>query len=213
MELLSDAVFGDGMSIPGAEDISVLCDERGFPYYKGSTFKGIFREELVRYLKWTQKKNEDKSGESRSVEGGNVKSKRAEDERAIEEKVKRILGGNGNNDVLNDRKVVFSDFTLSHYLKKKVIEEIGDKPAIVQECFTNLRTFTEIEDTGVVKDGSLRMLRCVNKGLCFYSDISCAAEDEELVEKVFSFIKWIGTMRNKGFGKIKISVIRGKKNA
>ena len=57
MELLSDAIFGNGMSVPGGEDISVLRDMYGFPYYKGSTFKGVFREELYRYLEWTQNPN------------------------------------------------------------------------------------------------------------------------------------------------------------
>ena len=50
MTLLSDVVFGNGMSIPGQEDISVLVDGKGFPFYKGGTFKGVFREELERYL-------------------------------------------------------------------------------------------------------------------------------------------------------------------
>ena len=60
MELLSDAIFGNGMSVPGGEDISVLRDMYGFPYYKGSTFKGVFREELYRYLEWTQNPNSKK---------------------------------------------------------------------------------------------------------------------------------------------------------
>ena len=44
MTLLSDTIFGNGVSIPGGEDISVLTDENGFPYYKGSSLKGVFRE-------------------------------------------------------------------------------------------------------------------------------------------------------------------------
>ena len=56
MQLLSDVIFGSGVSVPGGEDISVLCDKDGFPYYKGSTFKGVFREELERYLQWTEEK-------------------------------------------------------------------------------------------------------------------------------------------------------------
>ena len=52
MKLLTDTVFGNGNSIPGGEDIAVLCDDNGFPYYRGSTFKGIFREELLRLLAW-----------------------------------------------------------------------------------------------------------------------------------------------------------------
>ena len=47
MQLISDVVFGNGESIPGGEDISILSDEHGFPYYKGGTFKGIFREEAL----------------------------------------------------------------------------------------------------------------------------------------------------------------------
>lgn len=39
MELLSDAIFGNGMSIPGGEDISVLKDAQGFPYFKGIVFE------------------------------------------------------------------------------------------------------------------------------------------------------------------------------
>lgn len=53
MQLLSDAIFGNGMSVPGGEDLSVLTDEYGFPYYKGGTFKGVFREALEQYLFWT----------------------------------------------------------------------------------------------------------------------------------------------------------------
>lgn len=184
MELLSDAVFGNGMSVPGAEDISILCDVNGFPYYKGGTFKGVFREELMRYLEWTEN-----------------------DENKRKEIVEKMLGWSGDDDTLNTRKVVFSDFVLSDYIKKQVIEEIGNNPESIQDCFTNLRTFTEIEDTGIVKEGSLRMLRCVNRGLCFYSEIFCVDEDVQYVKEVLSLIKWIGTMRNRGFGKIKISVI------
>lgn len=183
MELLSDVVFGNGMSVAGAEDISVLCDVNGFPYYKGGTFKGVFREELMRYLEWTE-----------------------EDENRRKETVEKILGWSGDDDILNTRKAVFSDFVLSSYVKRQVMDEIGNNPVVIQNCFTNLRTFTEIEDTGIAKEGSLRMLRCVNKRLCFYSEIFCAKEDAEKVKEVLSLIKWIGTMRNRGFGKVKISV-------
>ena len=47
MKLESDTIFGNGMNVPGGEDISVQTDSWGFPYLKGSTFKGIFREEFI----------------------------------------------------------------------------------------------------------------------------------------------------------------------
>lgn len=31
-ELLSDAIFGSGFSIPGGEDIAVCRDEKGYPF-------------------------------------------------------------------------------------------------------------------------------------------------------------------------------------
>lgn len=55
MTLQSDAVFGNGLSIPGGEDIATQMDDAGFPYLKGNTFKGIFREELINLLSWTGK--------------------------------------------------------------------------------------------------------------------------------------------------------------
>ncbi len=182
MQLLSDVIFGSGVSVPGGEDISVLCDKDGFPYYKGSTFKGVFREELERYLQWTEEKE-------------------------IKEKITKWLGESGDTNIFSNGKLVFSDFTLSDNVKQKVLEEIGTKEGyfnIVTDIFTNIRTLTSMTEEGIVKEGSLRSLRCVNKGLYFYSEILC--EEEKTMKEVLSMIKWIGSMRNRGFGKVKITV-------
>ena len=52
MELRSDAIFGSGYSIPGGEDVAVCRDECGFPYLKGSTWKGLLRESLENLSAW-----------------------------------------------------------------------------------------------------------------------------------------------------------------
>ncbi len=180
MQLLSDTIFGNGKSIPGAEDISVLCDEYGFPYFKGGTMKGIFRETLEEYL---------------SLLGKN--------ETEVDEEVTRLLGA-GGIETASDR-LVFSDFVLSENVRQKVIKEIGpDNQESVKNLFTNLRAFTSLEE-GMAKKGSLRYARCVNQGLFFYSEIRCLKEDEELVRDVLAFIKNIGSMRNRGFGNVIIS--------
>ena len=185
MELLSDTVFGNGMSVPGGEDTSVLNDEFGFPYFKGGTFKGIFREELERLLEW---KGMEKNG--------------------IDDEMSALLGVSGASDLENQRKIVFSDFTLSKGVKKAVLEEIGlDKREIVLNTLSHTRAFTSISEDGNTKDGSLRTCRCINAGLCFYSTILCKSEDEACVKEVISLIKWVGTMTNRGFGKVKITVI------
>ncbi len=53
MELLSDAVFGSGFSIPGGEDIAVAVDGSGYPYLPGTAFKGLLRESLTNWLAWS----------------------------------------------------------------------------------------------------------------------------------------------------------------
>lgn len=185
MELLSDTIFGNGRSMPGEEDISVLTDENGFPYYKAGTFKGIFREEYARYLAL---KNES------------------------EKRLFDFLGAAGDNKTDDSGRIFFSDFRLSDAVKGAVLEEIGENdPKTVLDTLTSLRMFTKIGSDGTAADGSLRIARCVNKGVVFYSEILCAANDESEIEKVLGLVKWIGSMRNRGFGRVKISrVLEGK---
>ena len=176
MTLLSDAIFGNGLSIPGEEDISVLCDKEGFPYYKGGTFKGIFGEEMKRYLALTG------SGQ---------------------EMARKFLGF-GGNDQASDQ-LIFSDFTISEWVKKQVLKELSSNATEIKDALTNIRTFTAVDEEGMVKEGSLRMARCVNKGLVFYSKISgIQPGEEQLIKDVLRMVKWIGTLRNRGFGKVRI---------
>ena len=182
MTLLSDTIFGNGRSIPGQEDISVLRDTDGFPYYRGSTFKGIFREELKRYLGW----------------------ERTSDDR-IKETYTRLLGSEGSAEETGGN-MIFSDLTLSKGVKAAVLAELGNDNTAVLNAFTHIRTFTKIGSEGTVDYGSLRMARCVNKDLIFYGTVIFEDSDEALVREVFGLIKWIGTMRNRGFGHIRVDV-------
>ncbi|MCM1082944.1 MAG: RAMP superfamily CRISPR-associated protein [Clostridium sp.] len=178
MELLSDVIFGNGMGVPGAEDISVQHDDKGFPYYKGMTFKGILREAYERYLAWMGKTTAE-----------------------INETIAGLFGVSGSE--VETNQLVFTDFTISDYVKNEILKEDGcDNPDFVLDLLSNVRGFTSISDTGVAKEGSMRMARCVNKGLCFYGEITCEAADESILLEVVESIKFIGSMRNRGFGKV-----------
>lgn len=181
MTLLSDTVFGNGMSIPGGEDISILIDEEGFPYYKATSFKGIFREEMENLLDWQGISEEEKT-----------------------KKLARILGKSGDNNLTMEGKIRFGNFTLSHTVKAFVKEEIGDDKEAILRAFSYLRTFTALEKNGMTKAGTLRSCRCLKKGLIFYGTIDCEESDQNFVLEVLSLIKWIGTMRNRGLGQIKL---------
>lgn len=185
MKLLSDAIFGSGQSVPGAEDIAVQCDSSGFPFYKGGTFKGLFRDEFENYLFVCGKTDDEIKAETRM-----------------------LFGAEGADDP-GERKLAFTDFTLSEAVKKAIIDEIGDSdPMRVTEVLTHLRTFTKIDDNGMVANGSLRMARCIDSGLCFYGEIICAEEDKPMLSEALAFVKSIGTMRNRGFGQIRLSIVK-----
>lgn len=203
MILKSDAIFGNGMSMPGGEDISVLIDKNGFPYYKATAFKGVFREEMANLLYWEGKTKED---------------------------VNRILNKNlgGENDCLleQDGKIRFSNFTLSESIREEVLKQVRkdskienineneagmkapDESDIILRSFSYLRTFTALGENGLIKDKSLRECRCLKKGLIFYGTIECKEREEELVRQVLKCIKWLGSMRTRGFGYVKLEVIR-----
>lgn len=183
MTLLSDSIFGNGSSIPGAEDISILCDANGFPYFKGGTFKGIFREEMERYLELCGKCETD-----------------------IRQIITSLLGRASSDD--DHEQIIFADFTMASAAREAILEEIGsDKPEIVTDILTNIRTFTKIEENKMAARGSLRSARCVDQGISFYSEISCPKGAAEMVSKVLSMIKWVGSMRNRGFGKVRLTVL------
>ena len=57
--LLSDTLFGSGNSIPGGEDIAACTDEKGYPWLKGTTFKGLLRESFENLLVWENGTEED----------------------------------------------------------------------------------------------------------------------------------------------------------
>ncbi len=184
MELLSDTIFGNGVSIPGAEDITVQCDSQGFPYYKGGTFKDLFKEEFENYLYVCGKSKEE-----------------------IDTNLKAMFGEAGEKDS-DARKIVFSSFVLSDGVKQAVVDELASNdPMQITEVFTHIRTFTRMDDNGKVSEGSLRKARCIDKGLFFYSDLTCSDEDKKTIEEALCFVKSIGSMRNRGFGRVKISIV------
>lgn len=194
IKLLSDAIFGSGKSIPGGEDIGVLHDTYGFPYIGGSSVKGVLREEIENYFVWTEVKDSKKRIEELFGRAGDKTDK-----------------NHMNKD--GESKLSVSDFVLPLFLRKAVLEEldIHDKQKkqqnqdLVLDIFTGIRTFTKIED-GRNKDHSLRNARFVKSDLIFEGEILCAKEDEKLVRDCLDYVKWLGTMRTRGFGHVHVMV-------
>mgnify|MGYP000945570352 CR=1 FL=1 len=192
IELLSDTIFGSGISVPGAEDISIQYDSDGFPYLKGSTFRGVFKQEFINYLYWI-----DEDTEKNYI---------------IVEKLFGKIGyadSIANDEDYIDKKLKISDFNISDNIKKIILSSDNINSEEILASLTYIRTFTSIENSGISKIGSLRNARCIKKGLIFLGDIDVDESYEELVSEVLKCIKWLGSMRTRGFGNVKISVAGG----
>ena len=161
MELCSDTIFGSGFSVPGGEDIAVCQDEKGYPYLKGSTLKGLLRESLENYLAWT--------GQSQQLVG-------------------TLCGESDWDGTADDRRI---QLTALH---------LDPRPVVPEDCFST-RIFTSLEH-GVVKTDTLRTAVCIHRGMRFSGLFTCHQRDLALFQTVVQGIKWVGTMRSRGFGRV-----------
>lgn len=165
MQLLSDALFSSGNSIPGGEDIALRTDSNGRPYLAGSTFKGLLRESLNNLLCWS---NEDPASE-----------------------LEALFGSEGSQEENLSRRIIFGDFRLAD-------------PNVKTEDCSYLRTFTKL-DEGVVETGTLRMAACLSRGLVFHGTLFCHEDDFDQIVEAVSGIQWVGLLRNRGLGRVKIT--------
>ncbi|ADU73834.1 CRISPR-associated protein Csx10 [Acetivibrio thermocellus AD2] len=182
MELLSEAIFGSGYSIPGSVDLEIVCDEYGIPFMKAKTFKGNLREVMEDAAKLLGK--------------------------GYEEKVEQLLGKE-NSGVDSWKNLKFSDCRLQENVREYIrlaIETNKITAAEVKEAMTSIRSFTSIDDNGSSKKGSLREYRVIKKGLVFEVDVECERElsEEELALLAVSVksLRYIGMMRTRGKGRV-----------
>lgn len=162
IKLESDAIFSSGYSVAGGDDINVYTDVYGKPYFKGTSFKGLLRENMENIVTWLGQDNQI---------------------------ISILFGKESLEYVDEDRRLKFTNFVLKDNDKFNV--------------FSN-RTFTSVEN-GTAKEGSLRTAKIITKGLTFTGEIFCGEEDVELIKSGLLATKWIGSMKNRGFGKVLIT--------
>ena len=109
-----------------------------------------------------------------------------------------LLGESGWAGAADGRRVMLTQLTLD------------EPPEDAERCY-GLRTFTSLEN-GVVKEKTLRMASCIHRGLKFSGFLTCAKEDADLISSALRGIKWVGTMRSRGFGQVSIQTGQVKEN-
>ena len=85
------------------------------------------------------------------------------------------------------------------HLTELTLDQRPDDP---EQCFSS-RMFTSLEN-GIVKEGTLRAAACIHSGQVFTGELTCRSEDISLVQHALAGIKWAGTMRSRGFGRVHV---------
>lgn len=180
IELESETIFGNGESSTSFIDVEVLKDEYGIPYFKGKTFKGKLRSEVNEVAEILYGKDNE------------ITSK---------------LFGTGY--AFNKAAIRFSNCEISESVKNNLIYGLKEGYFSKEELtnsFTDVRSFTKINENGVAEDGSLRQARVVKKGLKFYCDLDLSNEvtnkDIGILACGIKALRNLGTMESRGKGKV-----------
>lgn len=187
IELLSEAVFGNGESTTSFVDMEILKDDNNIPYFKGKTFKGKLREEAEKISDYLLGNRE-----------------------AVEELFGREDG--------EYSKLKFSDCKIDKDILNNIQYGINKgeySKNDVEKAFTDIRTFTSIDESGVTKDGSLRQCRVVKKGIklyCYINYDKLTTEERGLLACSISALRNIGTMESRGKGEVVCKIIQDGKD-
>lgn len=94
----------------------------------------------------------------------------------------------------------FSNAELSKYEAAKIIK--GQLTPYLFQTFAS----TAIDDNGIAKDGSLRRIETVVPCTLYASISGIDVTDEKMLMEAMMYIKRMGTGRNRGYGRCKISI-------
>ncbi len=188
VDIYSDWHIGSGVGEGAYADAIPLKDTNGFPYLPGKTLKGLLRDNSI------------------------VLSK--VDSRFTNEMIEDLYGmeaANGLDAYVTGSSIKILNATLSEGDMNSFITDGKFSKSKIKQLFRRY-TFTKIDgETGVIEDASLRNLEFVIP-LTLESTLIPIKElnalQIELIEKSALMVRSLGMLRNKGFGKCSIKIIK-----
>lgn len=109
----------------------------------------------------------------------------------VEKELQEMLGEADRGGVMNERRVAFTELHIDE--------------GIPESEWYSSRVFTALED-GIVKKGTLRTATCLNCGLIFSGAVFCNSNDVDVIKNSIKCIKWVGLLRNRGFGEVRLEI-------
>jgi len=196
IELESHCLLGSGEGWGSVIDTDIVFDRTGLPYFPARRLKGCLRESALEVLEM--------------LEGTGLKKF---DRRLIES----IFGRPGDSEGAG---VIFNNLFLPKH--KEIVswlrwgfQELYGllSPETIVAAFTSLRQQTSITKQGIAEDGSLRTCRVLKSGLIFTGDIILKSEKREVMDLIAlscANLRHVGTMRTRGYGRVKCSLKEGE---
>ena len=183
IELLSDMCPSSGGTYGSVVDNDIEYDSYGIPYISAKRIKGCLRESALLMREW-----------------------------GIDIPVEEIFGKEGNRKGslrLGSAKVP------QHDQYHAEITEYGQTglahPQNVLRFFSYIRVQTALEG-GVAKEGSLRVLRVLKKGLVFEAEALLAEIYFQAMIKICRCTRNMGLNRTRGMGEVKVSFEKVEQN-
>lgn len=192
IDFKSDTLIGSGEGFGKLIDTDIVFDDLGLPYIPAKRIKGCLRdsaEEIVNFYNSIFKDNE------------NI--------------IDILFGTSTNKGLIYFENLYIADedeykktrLCLEYLLSKTQTQGAFSRERITSS-FTSVRKQTSIDNRGIAKEGSLRASRVINSGETFSGKITIQDDKyhEFLSVAVMNF-KYIGTMRNRGFGNIRCMLL------
>lgn len=164
-------------------DSQFVFDQNGFPYFPAKTFKGLLKESMIEVLE---------------IEG------KTETEIAVT--INHFFGIEGdsyNNGLLNISNLYLKDYddTDPYFSSKNKLSKYE-----IQSYYLSRIQQTALDENEIALDTSLRSYGVLNyeRANCFTTQLNIKEISEiETLQCAISNLRYAGTRRNRGFGKIK----------
>ena len=195
--LESDTLTGSGEGFGAVIDNDIVFDHLGLPYIPAKRIKGCLRqsaEEVNDMLELS------KIGERFDIDS--------------------IFGEPGCEESApvffhNLHLTGYENFRswLKYYLDQKEWKQFLS-PEIILDYFTTLRQQTAIDEEGKALPHALRTSRILRKGNSFFGEINFISDDEHMIEALnlaCRNLRYIGTRRNRGFGRVTCELLKNGK--
>ncbi len=201
--LESNALISSGEGYGAIIDADVTFDDIGIPYIPAKRIKGCIRDSAIEVCSMFDRAKINAFLDL-TTDSSNNKFKIISD----------IFGKQGQE---APAPFYFRNLMIDDYDKNKEwLEYFSSEHAniisgdSIRSFFTELRQQTAIDDNGVAEEHSLRTIRTLKKGRTFKGDLICQTENqgtERLLALACRNLRYMGTKRNRGYGKIKCELL------